>query len=372
MKVAFILDSGGMGGAERQAFLLARALKKDDHEVRFFYLSEGDSQSLNHLLDGEGISHVDLGFRFTSRHHTRFIHCIRLSLTLRKYKPEVLLPYTIRPNVNVNFAWQLTGAKLSIWNQRDEGRGIGKKYRDKILWFALRNTSGIISNSDEGFQFIKSYLPKPKPVIQIKNGIELTDCEQRITHPDIQTKKEGYELTISMIANITKYKDHLCLVEAFHDLIQNTSIKAKLILAGNHGDEYPTVSKLITELNLQNHLSTPGSIDDVKSLLCSSDLVVFSSKKEGIPNGVLEAMATKKPIIATDLPGIREALGESYSYLFPQGDSSALAKMMKELITNPDKMNELAQQNHERIKSSFSLSRLKENTIAFINELINE
>lgn len=360
MRIGFVLDSGEFGGAERQAYLLGRELKKSGHSIHFFYLKSDNSEYLNDLLSTEGIQSHDLDFEFTETHFARFFHCIRLAIKLRKYKVDIFLPYTIRPNVNINFVWQLTGAKKSFWNQRDIGFGFSKKYRDRILWFALKNTSGYMSNSDGGLEFLKSYLPEKKPSIVIKNGVE------SVVPRNSQTLKkdlgiQSTDFVILMLANLTRYKDHITLLKAWIELALPD---AKLILAGSHGETYTDIIHFI-ETNKVDNVILPGPLDS-KSAIQIADICILSSEREGLPNSILEAMAFSKSVIATNNSGNIEALGIDYPYLFEFGNSHQLAEMIKTLKSNDDMRRRTGISNAERLTKEFSLSALVNETLKFI------
>lgn len=279
MKFGFIVDSGGMGGAERQAMILADQLLKGKHEVIFFFLNQSNETLFGSQLSEKGIPYYDLGFSFSSSHIGRIINILKLMLKLRKFKIEILMPYTIRPNVNVNFFWQLTGAKCCIWNQRDEGRGFSKqKYRDKILWIALKNTSGFISNSQDGFQFLKSYIPETKPMITVNNGILVnrpeSSREQVLKSADISPNA----FIAIMVANLTQYKDHFTLVKAWKQFIVSIPDEKLpiLFLAGKPAETADKIKLQISSFGLEEHVRLLGTVEDINSLIHASDLHVES------------------------------------------------------------------------------------------------
>jgi len=100
-------------------------------------------------------------------------------------------------------------------------------------------------------------------------------------------------------------------------------------------------------------------VEDISGLLFAADLGVFSSRLEGCPNGVLESMAAGLAVVATDCPGIREAVGdEALPWLVPPGDPETMAAKLLELAEHPDLRAELAIQNRQRIESEFTLERM--------------
>ncbi|MCR9253796.1 MAG: glycosyltransferase family 4 protein [bacterium] len=359
MKIGFIIDSGGIGGAEKQAMILASQLKKNGHHVTFFCLNSNDQIDIVKYLDSLNIEFIDLQFSFTYSHISRFQNIIRLCWKLRRYNLDLLLPYTIRPNVNINFAWQLTGAKASIWNQRDDGHGFGKKYRDKILWFALKNTSAFISNSEHGLSFLNDYIDIKQPKKFIKNGIEIPEIKgsRQTIREKIGLNK--HDLVVIMVANLTKHKDHKTLLEAWSIFSKTTSYKNPiLVLAGKKGDSTEAIQAQITKLEIEKMVYLSGFRKDIHEWLKASDFAVFSSKFEGTPNGFLEAMALSIPIIGTKIEGIQNIFDHDYNYLSEIDDFEQLAGHIKLFAEDPELRKNIAKENLLLVQKKFGVNRL--------------
>ena len=75
-----------------------------------------------------------------------------------------------------------------------------------------------------------------------------------------------------------------------------------------------------------------GARDDVADLMVACDVVAVPSRVEGMPGAVLEAMALERPIVASDIPMVREALGDDTAALVPVDDADALASMLERAL----------------------------------------
>ena len=84
-----------------------------------------------------------------------------------------------------------------------------------------------------------------------------------------------------------------------------------LVLAGAPLFTFSDVKRLAEETGVSETVRFPGQVKDISGLLHACDIGVLISKHEGLPNAVLEYMAAGLPVIATDLPGNREALGNN-------------------------------------------------------------
>jgi glycosyltransferase involved in cell wall biosynthesis len=98
------------------------------------------------------------------------------------------------------------------------------------------------------------------------------------------------------------------------------------------------------------------------------DLGIFSSRKEGCPNGVLECMAASLAVTGTDIPGIREAVGETgYPWLAPPGDAEALARHILTLARDTNLRERLGDLNRQRIVEHFTPEQMVCETVALLD-----
>lgn len=110
------------------------------------------------------------------------------------------------------------------------------------------------------------------------------------------------------VGRLTLAKNHLRLLQIFAELIERLdNMAVHLLLIGELDDHiYPATLKLIHTLNLTKKVSFLGRRTDVPELLFAADMMLFPSLYEGLPGAVLEACATGLPILASDIPVIKE------------------------------------------------------------------
>ncbi|HEV8632610.1 MAG TPA: glycosyltransferase, partial [Thermoanaerobaculia bacterium] len=162
---------------------------------------------------------------------------------------------------------------------------------------------------------------------------------------------------VCMVANLHRYKDHATLVAAWRRVVDGGAGPSPvLLLAGRRGDTAGKVESLVARLALGESVQLLGEVDDVAGLLAAVDLFAFSSRHEGCPNAVLEAMAAGLPVVATDDPGNREALGPE-GYFVASGDSAALADAIVRLLADPERRRAEGTRNRQRIATAFPPQR---------------
>ena len=129
----------------------------------------------------------------------------------------------------------------------------------------------------------------------------------------------------------TAQKGHAHLIKAFAAVQRETG--AHLAMCGRQADTYQSTLALIDELGLGEHVTIFGQTPLVHHVVAAADVFVFSSVMEGLGTAVLEAMAIGTPVVAFDIPPVREATGDGkYAWLVPVGNEDALAQRVIEAV----------------------------------------
>jgi glycosyltransferase involved in cell wall biosynthesis len=137
----------------------------------------------------------------------------------------------------------------------------------------------------------------------------------------------GTEGPIVLAAARHEYQKGLDVLLDAISMIRRDRPDVTLLLAGRDGNRTAALRYQSTRLGLDDNVRFLGKRDDVPDLMVASDVFVLPSRWEGLPGAVIEAMALETPVVATDLPGVREVLGPELlrSATVPVGDARALA-----------------------------------------------
>ena len=137
------------------------------------------------------------------------------------------------------------------------------------------------------------------------------------------------------VARQEPQKGQLDLVDAFARIAQSCP-RAVLLIAGNRGASTPLLDARIRALGLDRRVQLLGHRDDVGDLLVAADVFAFPSIFEGLGAALIEAMALGLPIVASDLPAVREVTGDGeVALLVPPGDPEALAAALQQILGRP-------------------------------------
>ena len=171
----------------------------------------------------------------------------------------------------------------------------------------------------------------------------------------------GWDPDDEVIVTIGRHefqKGHRYLLEAVGRL-RRTRPRLRVIVAGRRGNASADVEAMRRSLDLVDEVRFVGHRDDVPSLLAAADLFVFPSLYEGFGGALIEAMALGLPIVASDVPAIREVVEEGRnSLLVPRGDPDALATGIAELLDQAERREAFGRWSRRRFEERFTLDRV--------------
>ncbi len=145
---------------------------------------------------------------------------------------------------------------------------------------------------------------------------------------------------------------------------------AVFVVAGD-GPERGALEARAEALGVEQRVRLLGARDDVPALLAVSDLFVLPSRFEGLPLSVLEAMAAAKPVVASNVGGMGDAVihGETGT-LVPPGDAAALAAAIRAFLAEPERARRAGEAGRERLCTRFSAEMMIAGVTAVYDELL--
>lgn len=361
-KIVFLIGAFARGGCERQAFLLAREFRQT-HGINAEVWALAHPGEYSEEFEAAGIPTKVL--HFGQPRYGWVQRCFPVMREIKKAGVEILLPFTTWPNVVAGLTYRLAGVRLCIWGERHAG---GERVPG-IERIAVTQYRQFVANSTAGVEFLAGEMRVPRSRIAfVPNGVEEASVNPQANWRD-RLGVEPDQTVVVKVANVTSFKDHSTLLRAWK-IVQDEwkdPLRPVLALAGYHADTYQECQQIVNEAGLNATVRFLGGITDVPALLDVCDMAVFSSRNEGMPNGVLECMAAGKAVVASDLPGIRDALGPNMQdMLVRPGDVEHFAAKLLQLLRDKDRQTEIGAANRDRIRSEFSVQRVTERHLQVI------
>ena len=327
-KIAIFAPSLAGGGAERGAIKLAEGLARRGFDVDLV-LAAAEGPRLQEIP--AEVRLVDLGAR-------RVLGSLPgLVRYLRREKPRGLASVLDHANIVALWARKLgryPGRVVVIeQNTLSEAALNGKTRRDRLMprlvrrfypWadYVVGVSQGV---ADDLAQFVSLSSDKLRV---ISNPIVASDIGELAMAPIDHVWFERGEPVFVAAGRLRPQKDFPTLLRAFADVRSRRA--ARLMILGE-GPERGRLEALVEELELADDVSLPGATPNPYAYMARSTAFILSSRWEGLPTVLIEAMSCGAPVIATDCPsGPQEILaGGRYGTLVPVGDVAALAEAME-------------------------------------------
>ena len=171
------------------------------------------------------------------------------------------------------------------------------------------------------------------------------------------TRHDNDPPRIVSVGRLAAPKDALTLVRA---LAAVGPIPFSALLVGD-GPDRPAMEAEVRSLNLEDRVELAGSRADVPSLLAAADVFVLSSRSEGAPISILEAMAAGLPVVASDVGGVGELVADGETgLLVPSADPARLAEALRALLPDPGLRRRLGAAGRARAGERFDLPAFRD------------
>lgn len=162
-------------------------------------------------------------------------------------------------------------------------------------------------------------------------------------------------------------KGHSYLIEAFAAVVASRP-DARLLIAGREGHSTAALECLIIDLGLESVVMLLGHRSDVPEVLAASDLFVFPSVYEGLGGALIEALALELPVVATDIPALREVVREGENALLvPPQDSKALSSAIVAVLGDRDTLSNFGQRSRELFDAEFRAEDAAERMVVMLS-----
>jgi glycosyltransferase involved in cell wall biosynthesis len=250
--------------------------------------------------------------------------------------------------------------------------------RERTLYLGLERfarpftTRFVAVSESEKDVALREKLAPAERIVVIPNGIEPA-AFVRPAHARAHVRAElGIPLDAAVIgtaARLTAQKDPECLVHAIREVISRTRRAVYFVWAGD-GELDGHVERIVHELGLHQWCRLLGFRRDVRSVMCAFDVFALTSRYEGLPYAVLEAMALGLPVVATNVVGTRDLVADGVNgFLVPPGDAVAAADSLLRLIDNPSLGVEFGQRARTLVEERFTLAAMIERLASLYAEL---
>jgi GalNAc-alpha-(1->4)-GalNAc-alpha-(1->3)-diNAcBac-PP-undecaprenol alpha-1,4-N-acetyl-D-galactosaminyltransferase len=329
VKIAFIISSLGSGGAERVLSLMANYWARNNYSITVITFDDANPFYL--LEDGIKLEKLSLLKNSVSVFDAITNNITRIKIIKKKIieiDPDIVISFMTETNILSTIGCRIINMPIIIAER------ISYDFLKSRVWVSLRKLVYRFSNTlIVQTRYDKEKYKRLANTYVINNPLNLKEMILNNTRA---------EKNILAVGRLNKQKGFDRLIKAFSHLAPKDW---KLSIIGE-GSERSNLEKLIFDLNLEDYISLPGITKAIEKWYKKSSIFVLSSRTEGFPNVLCEAMAYGCACISFDcIAGPNEIITDKVDgYLVKNGDVDALSEKMDFLINNSEERRRIGKE----------------------------
>jgi glycosyltransferase involved in cell wall biosynthesis len=364
MRIAYMLTSLGIGGAERQVVALADRMTARGHTVVLLVLLPRQPDEWPTTAD---VVHLDMnkslaGVGASVAHARRF---------LRAFQPDIVHSHTFPANMTARMLHLLGSAPVvvsTIHNIYEGGlpRTLAYSLTDGLTVHTTAVSKAVAKRS------ISAGAVTPRKCSVVTNGIDTVEFAPNFERRSAMRSQlnAGDDFIWLTAGRVVPAKDYPNLLRAFAQA-QTAIPQMQLWIAGEAGAaQDKAIESLVRELKLTQRVRMLGLRRNMPGLLDAADAFVLASAWEGMPLAIGEAMAMEKVVVATDVGGVRELVGAAATLVAPRSHEGLAAAMLNVVRTSHEGLQSIGHAARQRIIESFSIEARVDDWEALYNSLI--
>ena len=344
MRVVFVNSADRWGGNEKWTCEAANGLRARGHEV----LLVGQTQLLADKASSYGIPFRRLRLRGDGD----IIGVIRLSRLFRRIDPDAVILTKVREYWLGGLAAKLAKAR-KIYFRIGIDRPVQRNIKYKLSFGRICDTFIVNSPSVRDILLEAPFI-EPERIEVVPNGVSLDAAGE--VDPAFFTSLgvPSGSIVVGATGRLAKQKGFDVLIRAFKT-VRSEYADAFLVIAGD-GHERKDLARRVRQLDLSKSVLMPGFVKDMQSFYDGLSIFVLPSRFEGMPNVLLEAMAARVPVIASDVSGVSGLIEDRKTgHLVPAEDPEQLAERMIELLGSEEQRKALAQRARRLVETHYRL-----------------
>jgi len=365
MRTIFVLDNGGIGGAEKLTVSLAEKIVEHGHQAAILIL-ERDKSIV------EFTNNKDIKFFFALRRFKLDLLAFlgKIKKILNEYDPQIVVTNGLFSYVFISLSLKSLKSKTPVLLIFHSISPFSFKYKVFDLFYTIFlnifKGKWIILYSSQKQALVKRFLLKEKDFEIIPGGVDISFYNPATHLCKYQDFDKKDIFTITHIASLKPIKNQKALFKGLKVFEDKTKANWQLLIAGEgECGILERYKKILTQLGIINRVKFLGVINDVRKVLCVSDIFVLTSITETLPLSALEALSMGVPCILPRVGGCPHIIEEGVNgYLIRPNDYTGLGNLVADIYADTEQLQILKEQSRRTAVEKFDFK----NTVhSFIN-----
>ncbi len=351
MKIVCVIGSIGVGGGAERVMSHLCNYFAENHSVVYLALSKCTGKQ--YFLKEQVKLYNGINYK------NKLSAVFTLRRILLSEKPDVIISFLTQVNISVLLATRFTNIPVVVSDRGD--LSVKNKLRKYLRLYLYPKAAGIVFQTKDARNFFKGRIHEksiviPNPVFVSENLLHSTILER---------KKE-----IVSVGRLDYQKNHEMTIHAFARL--HSKYPQYVLSIYGYGALREKLQQLISSLGLEKSVILCGNRPDLHERIKDTQLFVMSSRWEGMPNALMEAMALGLPCISTDCPvgAPRELIQDGINgILIPKEDQKALEEKMDYLLSNIEDANRMGEKAKD-IQNEYSVEKISKIWESYILSIV--
>ncbi|MFC2061052.1 glycosyltransferase [Elusimicrobiota bacterium] len=360
ISVLFMIDKLRVfAGSERNLFEVVTRIDQEKFKPLVVCLQSGSAA--DHVRE-KGFDVIDLDIKkiYSLQAIPKIFKMIKI---IKKENVKIAVTYHEGSDYFGSIVSRLAGVPVVISSRRDMGYRL-KKRNFVVYRYINRLFDRIITVSEAVKDIIINREDVPcSRLTTIHNGVDLEEFSNAAAEKDIEATKNSFGIkegqpVVGIIAAVRPVKGHKYFIEAAAEVLKEKPGACFLIVGWyEESNEYfKELKTLIEKLNIGKNIIFTGGYPDISKIMSIIDISVIASDNEGFSNAVIEAMASGKPVIATNTGGTPEAVIDGKTgILVPPADPGAVAAALIKLLSDKGRIEKMAIEARKCAQEKFSM-----------------
>jgi glycosyltransferase involved in cell wall biosynthesis len=350
IRVAYCLDSFAIGGTELNAVRTAEALDPQRIELSIFHLQNRGPLRSRYERLGVPITHIRIPNLYSPR---TAIQGVRLARLLQRRRVDVVHSHDIYCNIFV-VPWVRILSSCAVIASRRWGNEASRRELATVNRWSSLLAHRVLANSSAvaGLLAREEGVPRKKiveiPNFLSDNAFEMSDEAVRVAQRRAWGLPDG-AFVLGIVARLSPVKNHVLLLRAVAQL----DARFHLVVIGD-GPLRTELEERARQLRIESRVHFAGEVISQRNLHEVFDVSVLCSLSEGFPNSLIEAMAAGRPVVATPVGGVTDAVTHGVTgILVPVDDPAPLVDAVRMLEADSGLRTRLGEAGREVVRMKF-------------------